>query len=259
MAVFGVLIAACNKDEETTGTNGSQSSTTSGKHISKITFVSGDYRPESKMSAKFIWDADKLSHIYINKEGYLWLDASLTYNGSSLQGVSVRDYDRYRSATCNLVYNNGKLESLISNNDYFNVQYNGTNPTRIMDGQNSLSMVWSDGNLCALRTDGIDFSAEEFDSQINPLNEVITAVFPGASRSMHNPIRVAWESEFYSVTYEYSNGYPSTGSFNTREGIVRIYFEYTDGSGSRAPVLDKYIPKRAKKMGFELLPDFMER
>ena len=260
MAAFGVLFAACNKEEEPAGTNSNQSSTTGSKHIAKITVVSDDYRPESKMSAKFIWDADKLSYVYINQEGDLWLDASLTYNETTLQGISAINYERGHSATYTPVYNNGKLENLISNNrDYVSIQYSGNNPTRISDGGDPLSMVWSDGNLCAIRTMDGNVSFEDFDSQINPLNEVITAIFPNASKSMHNPVRATWGEEMTSIRYEYNDGYPSTGVFNTDEGPMKIYFEYTDGSGSRAPVLDKYTPKRAKNIGFELLPDFMER
>lgn len=258
---FGLIFSACNKEDESTG----QSMTASGRHISKITVVDvSDGYNRNVSSIKFNWDGDKLMHVYINSEGDLVSDASFSYNGTTLQSASIIDYESNSHDVLDFIRNGSQVAYLEnSKSDRISVYYEGSNPARIVgeDADNALSLVWSDGNLGRIRSSDreVDISMTEFDSHTNPLVEVLSILFPGVSQTWHNPIRVSSDGDMVSISYEYNGEYPSVATCNFSDGKSKIYFEYTDGTGTRAPVVDKYTPKRAKGVGFELLPDFIER
>lgn len=260
MCIAVLMLIACSKDNENTNLNGSGSGggNNSGKYIARVTIV--DDHGYSPMSLRFDWNNDQLSHIYEYEDGYLLKDALLSYNGTLLSSMFVYNYDRHSSNMIDFVYNAGRLNYIEEHNSgRLVVQYDGSNPTRIGDNHGGISLTWLDGIICQVRSLDNDINATvvEYDNNNNPMNELFSIFFPDWNKSLKNPKRLIVDEEMVNVFYEYDGNCPSIATATKDNGFIKIYFEYTDGTGTVAPVNFKNRGKNESKASLALLPPFL--
>ena len=193
----------------------------------------------------------------MSEDGYLSKDATLSYSGNQLSTMFVYNYDRHRGNTVDFVYSAGRLVYLEEQNmGRVNVQYDGNNPTRIGDSHDGISLTWLNGTICQVRSFGNDINANiiEYDNGYNPLNEVLAIFFPNWNRNMNNPKKVYSDDEMVNVIYEYNGNWPSIATATKDGRFIRVYFEYTDGTGAVAPVNFKNRTKNDPKRSLSMLP-----
>ena len=240
------LAVACKDDRHGGGDDGGSGS---GKQLTKLTLVQDGF---TELVAELTWDGSLLDRVLVKEctgngqfknLGY----AEPSYNNRGLMGsILLHSYEEGGNDDIFLSYNNRDQLSAIElpngesvtldwnsqgfiydvhyGNEHSEVEWSGSNPTRISDG---------DGQYIRLKYNTISF----------PLNELLASA--GVAIGLNCPTSITdFDGEEISISYTSDGGYPSVATLSDGEGeSIQIYFQYADGTGGTppAPVASTYI------------------
>lgn len=245
-AVLTAALAVACKDDRHGGGDGGGSG--SGKQLTKLTLVQDGF---TEFVAELTWDGSLLDRVLVKEctgngqfknLGY----AEPSYNNRGLMGsILLHSYEEGGNDDIFLSYNNRDQLSAIElpngesvtldwnsqgfiydvhyGNEHSEVEWSGSNPTRISDG---------DGQYIRLKYNTLSF----------PLNEVLTSA--GVAIGLNCPTNITdFDGEEISISYTSDGGYPSVATLSSDGESIQIYFQYADGTGGTppAPVASTYI------------------
>lgn len=248
------LAAGCTEENEFLNGDNNGNTETAGKLLTKMAIIAEE---GAGYQLDLSWNGSRLSM------GVLWMmdsdgnyrkvgEVTPSYNESRLESMYLYNQSEHNGVIATCQYLGNRLDKIdIPHNGLCGLEYNADGKlASMMMNDRFITLHWENGNFVRITDPEWREYSFEYDGRYNPLNDVLKSLFANWNASISNPRKITnYDGRVLNINYSYDGDYPVSGFISSNGDVqARVYYKYSDGTGSDIPSPMKNIRKRRVNM-----------